>query len=100
VLELWPLLIPGVIIVFIVGIILNTIFNPKPSGAGGPIVRAPAGSSDSSDSSFTANTDFSTYPGSDSSPDTNYSDSSSSDAGSSDSGSSGGGDGGGGGGGD
>ncbi|MET3900570.1 putative membrane protein YgcG [Devosia sp. UYZn731] len=104
--DLWFLLIPATLVAFIVFLILNSIFNIKVTTHRRPIHRAPAGSSDSTDSSFSAsNTDTSTHPGYDSSPHSSSSDSGSgaSDSGSSsgsDSGSSGGGDGGGGGGGD
>ena len=104
--DLWFLLVPAALVAFVVFVILNSIFNIKVPTDGRPIHRAPAGSSDSTDSSFwSSNTDTSTHPGYDSSPHSSSSDSghSSGDSGSSsgsDSGSSGGGDGGGGGGGD
>jgi len=99
--DLWFLVIPGALVTFVVFVILNSIFNIKIPADGRPIVRAPAGSSDGTDSSFSGTTDLSNYPGTDSSPPESSSDSNSSSSADGDSGgSSGGGDGGGGGGGD
>jgi uncharacterized membrane protein YgcG len=95
--DLWFLIIPAGLVLFVVFVILNSIFNIKVPTDGRPIHRAPAGSSDSSDSFYSSS---STHPGYDSSTDHSSSHSGGSSGDSSDSGSSGGGDGGGGGGGD